>query len=504
MFKKIVNLFYLLLWGIPFVIFCRDFLGTDLSILDGAFYSTFKTSLIQGLLSVIFSFFCSLVPAYYVAYNNNRISKIVESLNFIPFIFPVISAVLSFSLIYNMEFFKKFEILYSLKAIIIANVFYNTPLFVKYISTGLRSLGSDYEDEIILTGIPQWKALILLKLPVIAVHIFKCSFLVFLYSFTSFILPISLGGLKYATIEAEIAYTLMGSSDFSKVILLGVVQGIVLLIFNFMINRVKEFEVNLNSEKISYIKSSKVLEIITILYLLLEVAIISISIILSFINIYTHRITLEHYKILFDFEFNQSFPVIKSFFNSILFSGISAGCVVLLAYILVKSYTRFTNFIVFLTLGFSTAFLAITIVYLNILFSIPLWILLIQGYILIALPIGYSFIFSSVKNFPSAVIEASYLDCPDRFSRFRYIEFPMLKKIFLSAFFQIFALLLGEFTLSYTMQIGYVLPTLPLISYSMISSKKYMESSALNSLILVFIFILFYLSNRLLEKDKER
>ena len=174
---------------------------------------------------------------------------------------------------------------------------------------------------------------------------------------------------------------------------------------------------------------------------------------------------------------------------------------VIFIYLIIKNYNRLIDIIIFANLGVSGAFLAISLFYLNVLFDIPLIALLIVGYVLSSIPVGYSFMYQYIKKFPRILLESSMLDCNNGFERFRYIEFPILKNLFLSAFLQIFAIVFGEFTIGYTMQLEDLFPVASLVNYSMVANKKYLESAAFSSVILIVVFMFFIIGEYF--KDKE-
>lgn len=495
--KIFFNLIYLSLWAIPFGLFFRDFIDFSSLSLNGFNFNFLKNSLIQGVLSVLFSFFTAVMPAYYCAYSKGKLSSALEKLFFIPFVFPPISAVISFTVIFNWSFLKKLGISYSLTAIIMANCFYNSPIFIKYISEALKRIPREIEEAAFTEGVSSKKIFFLIKLPLILPQVFKGGFLVFLYSFTSFILVIALGGLRHSTLEAEIASTLTGSSDFSKVVVLGVIQSLIMIFLNYGSLKIEEYE--LNGEP--YIKKTgKFLKFFSLIYLTMEFLIIIIPVFFSFFNIYTGKISFQHYFVLFSRNFNLEFPVIKSILNSIFLAGTAGAVVVFLGYLMIKFYNKFTEIIIFFSFGISSGFLGLLLIYMNILLDIPLPLLLFQGYILTSLPLAYSFLYQYVKRFNRSIREAALIDGADSWRYFVHIEFPLMKKLFLGIYLQIFALLLGEFTMGYTMQIINYFPTLPLVNYQLISSKKFLESSALNSVVLMLLLGIFYLSQKILEE----
>ena len=226
-----------------------------------------------------------------------------------------------------------------------------------------------------------------------------------------------------------------------------------------------------------------------------------LSFIFSFINQLTGKFSIQSYLNLFSPEFNEEFGVIKGIVNSFGISVVVSGITVFIIYLIIKNYSRVTDIIIFSNMGVSGAFLAITLYYMNILFDIPLIILLGIGYLIGAIPIGYSFMYQYVKKFPVDILEASELDCKNFYQRSRYVEFPILKNIFISSFLQVFAVIFGEFTVVYTMQLGDIIPIASLVNYSLVSSKKYMESSAFSSIVLFIVLSAFLLGEYF--KDKE-
>ncbi len=498
--KLSLNLFYMTLWSIPIFMFARDFFRLEdlREVFDMSTYKTVAFSFKQASISVILSFLLSIVPAYYIAYRRDRISRLLESLIFIPFFFPVISTIVAFSIIFNLGFFKEFQVLYSLKAIIIANVFYNAPIFLKYLGEGMRSIPKEILEAARLDGISEKDLFFKVKLPLIMPQIFRAFFMVFVYCFTSFAIILSLGGINYSTLEVEIATTLMGSFDFSRAFALGMVQFAVLTLVNSLGQRIEGYELKGEGD----VKEvSLFTKIYSIIYLICEYAIVLTGLVFAFFNFYTGKISMTAFSDLFSMKLNGYYPVIKGLINSLLLSGTVSVLTLIFTYLILKNYTKFTNYIIFSTFGFSSAFLAITLVYLNISWNVPLWLLLVTGYFLTSIPVAYSFMYQYILEFPKEILEAAKIDGAGEIEIFFMIELPILKNIFISIFLQIFAVVFGEFTITYTMQVGDILPVVSLVNYSLASDKMFLESSALSALNLIIIISLFILSQYVKDRD---
>lgn len=498
--KYLVNFFYGILWLAPIYFFVRDFFElSSLEILKESYIQNIAIfSVKQGFYSTVMALLIGIIPAYYSAYNRDRLSKFIQGLVFIPFFFPVISIVTIFSLIFNLPIIKELNILYTLKGIIIANVFYNSPIFVKYITEGLRKIPKELGEAMRIDGAGEFTIFFRGQLPLILPQIFRAFILVFTYCFLGLGIILSLGGIRYSNIEVEIANTLMGGADFSKAMLLGGLQFIILLLLNSLGIFVKEYEISGEQEEK---KLNPLFKLYSIIYMLFQYGVVGLAFLFSFINQFTGKFSLKAYSNLFSKDFNMEFGVINGIVNSLGISMVVSGITVFVIYLIIKNYSRVTDMIIFSNMGVSGAFLAITLYYMNVLFDIPLLVLLGVGYLIGTIPIGYSFMYQYVKKFPVEILEASDLDCKNFYQKFRYVEFPILKNIFISSFLQVFAVIFGEFTVVYTMQLGDIIPIASLVNYSLVSSKKYMESSAFSAIVLFIVFGAFLLGEYFKEKE---
>ena len=211
---------------------------------------------------------------------------------------------------------------------------------------------------------------------------------------------------------------------------------------------------------------------------------------------------MKYFLKLFTREFNDNYPIYKAFLNSSIISGITALLTIIFVYFFLKKYSKSTNYVVLSSLGISSAFLGICLIYMNILFNIPLFLILILGYFMITVPIAYSYMYHPLRTFDKSLIEAGKLDGANSVNIFFNIEFPLLKNIFIGTFIQIFAIIFAEFTISYTMQIKDFLPTMSTVNYDMSSNRHFAESTALGALNTFIIISLFILANLKSKKEE--
>ena len=496
----IVIFLYVLIWMFPFSFLFRDFYSFEniKNIFNPQLMRVLKFTFYQAFFSTVFSLIISFFPAFYASRRKNFIAKLLESSIFIPFFFPPISMITAFSMIYasngflNSVFGIDLKIMFTIKAVFLAHIFYNSPIFVKYISEALKNIPSIFIETSKIEGAGKLKTFFLIEFPLILPAISRAFFLVFTYCFTSFAVILGLGGLQFSTLEVAISNILRSSLDFPRAINYALVQFFILLIMNIMVSGIKSHEQFV--EKNYYEKKVSFSFVFSILYVLFIYSIIIIGITAAFYNFYDMKFDFSGLTNLFSDSLNRRFPVIKSLFNSFIVAIVSSFVSVSFVFYLLKNYKRITSIILMSVMGISSAFLAISLLYLNILFDIPYILLVIFGYTLVSTPIAFSFLYYHITSFDKSLIEAGKIDGAGKFLIFKKIEFPLLFPVLFSTFLQIFAIMFGEFTISYTMQLRDVFPLVSIVNYSVSSNRFFKESSALSALNIIIIFSIFYFS----------
>jgi len=491
----------------PMIFLIRDFFKPEdfLLIKDPKFIRVLWFSFYQAFLSSAFAFIVAIFPALYCAKNGNAVSLLLENTIFIPFFFPPVSMVIAFSTIFSSSGiiaglgFNP-NILYTLKAILIAHVFYNSPIFVKYISHSLMTIPPGVFDASRLEGINRFKILLKIEFPLILPSILKAFFLVFTYSFMSFAVVLNLGGIRYSTIEVSIANALRGNFNFSQALFYALVQFALLFVINFILSNVLKDNYEMAPPQKMRTKSSLVEKIVAWLYCLFEYTIIVIGLSGICYNHHEGTFTLKHLFNLFSQEMNVKFKTITSIFNSINVALIASTIATMIGYWLADLKTRLADFFILPLLGVSGAFIGMSLLYTNILYNVPFELLICFGFIFITVPLAYSFLFQSVKGFKPEWQEAAFIDGATRLTAFLYVKFPILVPAILAVFFQIFAIIYGEFTISYTMQIRDFFPLASVVNYSLSAHRYYLESQAFAALNTIIVFTTFFTASLLTKK----
>ncbi|HBD94078.1 MAG: hypothetical protein A2015_08595 [Spirochaetes bacterium GWF1_31_7] len=488
--------FPLLLIGILIFItmpFFKDYMtySTLTGLVTKKTISIFINTITQSSLSVFISLLIAIIPAFYIANRKNLISKLTGQTIFIPFFFPSVSAGIVFSLL-----LRNTGLNYTLVAIVIAHVFYNSPIIVKYLSDSISSIDHSLIESAKMDGASNILIFRKIIIPQIRDGLFRGIFLAYTYCFTSFAVILSVGNIKYSTFETAITSALTGRINFSLVISYAVVQFTVLSIINSLIPRSHEIEKTYNKKKI---KSNIIFIVITIIYVLFEWGVIIHSMAFSLFN--NSGTIFAPYLTLFSREFNAKYHVIQSIVNSLSLSLIISIITTFFGYALVSHPAKITEKVIPSFFGISSAFLAITLYYCNIVYKIPMQLLLSIGIFIITIPIAYSFMYDNFKNFNYSIIESARSDGANTFQIFKHIKFPLLRGTIIGTMLQIFTITYGEFTLSFSMKIQNMLPLSSVVNYSLGSMRLLKESAAMSSLNIIILLLIFNISSIILKDD---
>lgn len=453
----------------------------------------------QSFLSVLISLIIAIPIAIYNSRNKNLITKLISSTIFIPFFFPSVSTGIAIA-----QLLKGTDLNYTLFAIIIAHTFYNSPIIVKYLSESIVNLDRDLIDSAKLEGANNLEILLYIILPQIRDGLLRGIFLAFTYCFTSFAVILSVGNITYSTFEVAIYTSMYGKFDIPEAFFYAILQFLFLSIVNVLFFRKKESIVikdyNLKtSEKRNIFNFTLVTVII---YLFFEYGIIIYSILNSFINSSTMTIDLSPFFKLFTHQFNKVYPVIISIIDSLLLSFIAAITATTISIFALETRTKFTDYTILLSLGFSTAFIALMFFYINAKFSVSLIFLLIIGLSLLSIPIGYSFMYDNFINFNRNLIDLAKIDGCSTFKILSQIKFPILRNSIISTFCQLFTIIYGEFTFVFSMKLQNLFPLSSVTNYLISSKRLIQESNAFNTINILIIVIMFILSSEKPVKEK--
>lgn len=201
----------------------------------------------QAAYSTLLSLGVGIIGAYILARYDFPGKRTIRSLTVIPFVLPAIVVALGFILFFGnsgylnralMSLFglgrPPLRILYSLFGIVLAHAFYNAPIVMRVVSASWEGLDPAIDEAAQSLGAGRLRRFIGITLPRLMPAILSSSALVFVFTFLSFPIVLTLGGARYATIEVGI-YTLVRTLlDYSHGAALIMVEIAISLSFTYL------------------------------------------------------------------------------------------------------------------------------------------------------------------------------------------------------------------------------------------------------------------------------
>jgi len=462
----------------PVIMLCLRFYG-GISIGGRETARLFASASLQAALSTAACFVVAIVPAYYLG-AENRLAKALHLTWIIPFFYPVISAIISFSIIYGI--FPSFP-RYSLLSVIIAHVFFNSPVLVRFLAESFSALPRTMREEAIVSGAGAFARFIHLQLPLSLKGAARGLFLTFVFCFTSFGVVLSFGSLKNTTPEVAIFSAMSTNLNFGSALSIALVQFFFIGALNALVTILPSYE----CENEIPVRAKRPLwsAVISLVWLLFEGMIVAAPVVWSV------RYALQRkgaaFANLLSPLFNRQFPVMLSLINSTLLSFFCAALISIFAWFILSKKRLQDEFAVNSLFGLSSAVLAMSLLYVSIRFRIHPFFSIAWGYLVMSLPYAFSFLQNQAARFDSSLREQSALDGANAINRFLYIEWPLLSRAFRSVFMQLFAIFFGEFTIAYIFQAAQRLPLASVTAYQLASRRMITESYLFTSLITIIV-----------------
>ena len=197
----------------------------------------------QAALSTVFSAALGLPGAYLTGRCRFPGRRVLKSLTTVPFVLPPILAVLGFVLVFGNAGLinglrrlaaggdtAPWKMLYSLRAVVTAHVFFNFPLTLRIVGDAFALLPVNQERAAASLGAGGLRSFLAVDLPHLAPAILTASVLTFLYCFMSFAVVLVLGGgPKLTTLEVEIFRLIKYQLDFGRGSVLALAGSIIAL-----------------------------------------------------------------------------------------------------------------------------------------------------------------------------------------------------------------------------------------------------------------------------------
>ncbi len=213
-------------------------------------WDVFLFTLYQAALSTLLTLVIGIPGAYLFSHFTFPGKGWLRTLTAIPFILPTVVVAAGFNALLGprgwvnlglMGLFKldqpPIAFLYSLGAILLAHVFYNTTIVLRIVGNAWGQLDPRLEQAARVLGANPARVLRTVTLPLLRPAILAAGLLVFLFDFTSFGVILLLGGPHFATLEVEIYIQSMQMLNLPVASLLSIIQLLCTLAFSIFYSR---------------------------------------------------------------------------------------------------------------------------------------------------------------------------------------------------------------------------------------------------------------------------
>ena len=459
---------------------------------SGYIFSITFFSLYQSLLSALLSIVIGTTFAYLLIKHNYiyGIKFIINSLSIL-FVLPTIITIFGILSLYG-NFFQ----IYGLFGIILGHVILNIPLVARVIFQSLKDISPNERMLADQMNLNSWGSFLAIEWPVIKKNIPSLFVLVSFICFVSFTPVLILGGSpKYSTLEVAIYHAVMFADDFNVAFNLLIVQIIICssIYFIFFRNfKSKNFIIDdkRNYKSLTALSSKYVIE-----YLVLILISIVVFSPITFILIKGISMTLLDVLNSFYFWSALSTTFIIGFFSGTLSIILTYGNLVFL-----NKSKNSSEFWFYILIIFSPGILAVGYyIFFNeiIDYSIPNILIIIIINSIITLPFTYNYLSPSFFR-----VSKEHHDISESINiygtrRFFFIDWPRLREPLTTAFCVSSILSASDLVI-----ISFFgtndLSTLTQTIYRLMGSYRMDEAYAVSLLLLIYCFIYFMISYKLI------
>lgn len=480
-------------------------------------------TLYQAFLSSILSVLIAIPGAYIVTRYKFPGKKLFLSLSSLPFVLPSILTVLGFVLLFGnrglintllMRIFSlespPLQILYSLKAVLLAHVFYNFPLAIRIISSLWKKIPYELTEASYSLGSSPLATFRKVTLPHLSNAIITSFTLIFLYCFMSFgIILVLGGGPSLSTIEVEVYRFARVSLNLPKAAFLALIESFITVTILVIYIKLESKRSELPQGRIIQ-KDVKLKELLLFSIYLIPLFIIILAPVMTIVvNSFITKegftgnkiVSLHWYKSIFGYLLNRfSLTALKAIKNSLILGMFTVILCVPLSILVTYNLNKKTilssiyKILFFLPMGISSIIIGLS--YLSVDTIKGSYAAIIFAHTAISLPISIRSVNNIYKSVNKSLIESSMSLGVSRLKTFISIEVPLIKSGIITASVFTFALSIGEMNASIMLAPpGFV--TIPLSIYQLIGSYNYYGACALGSILLVISLISFRLMDNI-------
>ncbi len=494
----------------------------------------------QAMLSMLLTLMVGLPAAYLFARYDFRGKTLLRALTAVPFMLPTVVVAAGFNALLgprgwlNLSLMNLLDldsppitVLYTLGAILLAHVFYNTTIIIRVVGNALSRLDPRLIEASRLLGADRWRSFWRVTFPLLRPSILAAALLVFLFDFTSFGVILLLGGPKFATLEVEIYIQTLQMLNLPVAALLSIIQLLCTLAFSILYSRMLAQTSTQVSQRDSEtrIRRSKnkrerifIFSMVTFLLALFVLPMLALPL-RSVSRLEADRgdrtalqtsLTSDYYNELFINRRGSRFyvPPIQAAQNSLEYAAITVALSLLLGFPVASALAkptrldRFLDPLLMLPLGASAVTLGLGFI---VAFSRPPLKLIASPWLvplahtMIALPFVIRSLQPALASIPQRYREAAAMLGASPFRVWMEVDFPIIFRAALAAATFAFTVSLGEFGAT-SLLARPEFPTIPTAIYRFLSQPgglNYGQAMAMATILMILTTISIFLIEKL-------
>ena len=489
----------------------------------------------QAILSSILTLLVGLPGAYIFAKFDFPGKSILKSLITIPFVLPSIVVAFGFLMMFGPYGYINqilMGILHSrtpvliidgLILILLAHVFYNVPIVIQMVSSSWERVDPSLDEAAESLGSKGLHKFFHVTLPQIYPSILSSALLTFVFCFLSFTIVITLGGVRYRTIEVHIYSLYKVFFEYHLAAALALIQLLISLSFialyskyservtkEVTIGRVEKIETKplLDTFK-DLLKPSRIAILMYFLGLFTLFGGPIFGVIYSSIyNPISKKFSLEGYSIIFNSAYNTNLGTspINALVNSLIYAIGTLFIAVIFG--IFSSYTIYRvkvrggsilSTLILLPLGVSTitvslglvrSYFRIDIIYEN------LWFLILMAHVLVAYPFSMRAISNALAKVDPDLLDAAKSLGASDLKTFLKIELPIITPGLIVASIFSFAISIGEMAATLFLATPHYI-TIPVAIYLFIGVRRFTAAGAMGVFLLIICTVAFLLIQKI-------
>ena len=501
-------------WNV--IVFVSIFVIFPLVFLFASFPPSFEiskyTSLIlmnifQAAVSAAVALVGGITISYFLSHRKITpfLRSIIHSISKVSFIFPGVSMALGFLIVFGKNgilnqilnpFGIHINILYTFLAVIIGHAFYNIPVVLYITGTSWEKLSGEIIEAAEIDGATPWRIFSSIEAPILIPSLISSYLMAFLYSFTSFAVVMTIGGFRYRTLEVEI-YSKVSMLDFRGASTLTLVQMLIVAVAATAASILKNRDFPSGYPK--FRKKGTLSPILAFVFLSGILLPMLSSLLYGFANQNAFKLLFERgwdflgmgfFRITF-WSFSIAIPA--ALISTVV--STSSGRASSRGRILSGIFSSIPTAVSTVVLAF--AYLSVLIKFLTEELS-PISLVILHASI--ALPMSHRIMESGWMTVSRYIEEAAEIDGANKIQTFLFVDFPIILPAMIRAFTLSIAISLSELAGVLILSGGKFL-TFSSAVYRLMSSRHFLEATALNSVFVLIVLGIFFLGEFLTQRD---